>query len=212
MTTAPALLREMRASFYRKLFLAFVAAVFVPVVALVLVTRNYVAGQMQASIEQEAVRTASAAGRVVEDLAAPRAAQQGFGVDDNLMVWVSRLIDQDVNIFTGARLLATSERNLFASGLLPTRTPAEVYRALALRNEAGARHAGTHRHLRVPGRRDAARRSATGHPDRAADVAAAGDRSADRDARSPRAAGRAAVHPRRRRHRLLRWPSASRIR
>jgi signal transduction histidine kinase len=135
-TTAPALLREVRASFYRKLFLAFVAAVFVPVVALVLVTRNYVAGQMQTSIEQEAVRTATAAGRVVEDLAAPRAAQQGFGVDDNLMVWVSRLIDQDVNMFMGARLLATSERNLFASGLLPTRTNAEVYRALGLQNEA----------------------------------------------------------------------------
>ena len=135
-TTAPALLREVRASFYRKLFLAFVAAVFVPVVALVLVTRNYVAGQMETSIEQEAVRTASAAGRVVEDLAAPRAAQQGLGVDDDLMVWVSRLIDQDVNMFMGARLLATSERNLFASGLLPTRTNAEVYRALGLRNEA----------------------------------------------------------------------------
>ncbi len=135
-TTAPALLREVRASFYRKLFLAFVAAVFVPVVALVLVTRAYVAGQMEASIEQEAVRTASAAGRVVEDLAAPRAAQQGLGVDDNLMVWVSRLIDQDVNMFMGPRLLATSERNLFASGLLPTRTNAEVYRALGLRNEA----------------------------------------------------------------------------
>jgi len=136
MTTAPALLREVRASFYRKLFLAFVAAVFVPVVALVLVTRNYIASQMEASIEQEAVRTASAAGRVVEDLAAPRAAQQGFSVDDNLMVWVSRLIDQDVNIFMGPRVQATSERNLFASGLLPTRTPAPVYRALGLRNEA----------------------------------------------------------------------------
>jgi signal transduction histidine kinase len=134
--TAPALLREIRASFYRKLFLAFVAAVFVPVVALVLVTRNYVAGQVEASIEQEAVRTASAAGRVVEDLAAPRATQQGLSVDDNLMVWVSRLIDQDVNMFMGPRLLATSERNLFASGLLPTRTNAEVYRALGLRNEA----------------------------------------------------------------------------
>jgi signal transduction histidine kinase len=133
-----ALLRELRASFYRKLFLAFVAAVFVPVVALVLVTRNYVAAQMEAGIEQEAIRTASAAGRVVEDLAAPRAEQLGLGVDDNLMVWVSRLIDQDVNMFVGARLLATSERNLFASGLLPTRVDADVYHALALRNEAAS--------------------------------------------------------------------------
>jgi signal transduction histidine kinase len=131
-----ALLRELRASFYRKLFLAFVASVFIPVIALVLVTRNYVAAQMEASIEQEAIRTASEAGRVVEDLAAPQAERRGLGIDDNVMVWVSRLIDQDVNMFVGSRLLATSERNLFASGLLPTRLDAHVYHALALRNEA----------------------------------------------------------------------------
>jgi len=137
-TSARALLREVRASFYRKLFLAFVAATFFPVVALAIVTTNYVGDQMRANVEQEAVRTASAAQRVVEDLVAPRAAAQGVGIDDNLMVWVSRLIDQDVNIFTGPRLLATSERNLFASGVLPIRTPADVYRALELRNEATA--------------------------------------------------------------------------
>ncbi len=135
-TSARALLREVRASFYRKLFLAFVATTFFPVVALAIVTTNYVGDQMRANVEQEAVRTASAAQRVVEDLVAPRAAQQGVGIDDNLMVWVSRLIDQDVNIFTGPRLMATSERNLFASGVLPVRTPADAYRALELRNEA----------------------------------------------------------------------------
>ncbi len=135
-TTARALLREIRASFYRKLLLAFIAATVVPVAALAIATSSYVADEMRANVEQEAVRTASAARRVVEDLVAPRAAQQGVGVDDNLMVWVSRLIDQDVNIFGGPRLLATSERNLFASGLLPTRTPADIYHALELRNEA----------------------------------------------------------------------------
>ena len=135
-TTARALLREIRASFYRKLLLAFIAATVVPVAALAVTTRTYVADLMRANVEQEAIRTAAAARRVVEDFVAPRAALQGANVDDNLMVWVSRLIDQDVNLFSGARLLATSERNLFASGLLPTRTPAEVYRALDLRNEA----------------------------------------------------------------------------
>lgn len=135
-TSARALLREVRASFYRKLFLAFVLAAVVPVVALALAARAYLAGQMLAAIESEAVRTASAARRVVEDLAAPRAAQQGVTVDDNLMVWVSRLIDQDVNIFAGPRLIATSERNLFASGLLPTRTPSDVYYDIVLQNRA----------------------------------------------------------------------------
>ena len=136
--TAPALLREVRASFYRKLFLAFVLATVVPVGALSIATGTYVADEMRGEVEQEAVRTASTARRVVEDLVAPRAAQQGVGIDDNLMVWVSRLIDQDVNIFRGPRLLATSERNLFASGLLPTRTSADVYRDIQLRNEAAS--------------------------------------------------------------------------
>ena len=134
--SARRLFREIRASFYRKLFLAFSAATVVPVVALAIVTSNYVADQLRTNVEQEAVRTASAAQRVVEDLVAPRAAQQGVAIDDNLMVWVSRLIGQDVNIFTGPRLLATSERNLFASGVIPVRTPSDVYVALQLQNEA----------------------------------------------------------------------------
>ncbi|HEX5108053.1 MAG TPA: HAMP domain-containing sensor histidine kinase [Vicinamibacterales bacterium] len=129
---APALLREIRASFYRKLFLAFVAAVILPVAALALVTRNYVVQEMRSAVEQEAVRKASDARRVVEDLVT----QLRIGLDDNLMVWVSRLIDQDVNVFEGPTLVATSERNLFADRSLPTRAPADVYWALQLKNEA----------------------------------------------------------------------------
>ena len=51
---------------------------------------------------------------------------------DDALVGLSRVIGQDVNIFSGARLQATSERDLFASGLLPTRTPADVYRGIVL--------------------------------------------------------------------------------
>ena len=129
---APALLREIRASFYRKLFLAFVAAVILPVAALALVTRDYVVQEMRSAVEQEAVRKASDARRVVEDLVT----QLRIGLDDNLMVWVSRLIDQDVNVFEGPTLVATSERNLFADRSLPTRVPADVFWALQIKNEA----------------------------------------------------------------------------
>src|SRR5258708_34095627 len=48
------------------------------------------------------------------------------------MVWIRQLINQDVNVYLKAELSATSERDLFASGLLPTRTPEEVYRAIVL--------------------------------------------------------------------------------
>jgi signal transduction histidine kinase len=129
---APALLREVRASFYRKLFLAFVAAVILPVAALALVTQNYVVQEMRSAGEQGAARKASDARRVVEDLVT----QLPISLDDKLMVWVSRLIDQDVNVFEKTTLVATSERNLFADRSLPTRAPADVFWALQLRNEA----------------------------------------------------------------------------
>jgi signal transduction histidine kinase len=123
------LLAEVRASFYRKLFLAFVAAAIVPVLALALVSRAYMAGVILADIESEATRLATTASRVFQDL---RAFVGPQAVDDDIIVWLSRVVAQDVNIFEGTDLLASSERNLFASGLLPTRTPGDVYRTILL--------------------------------------------------------------------------------
>ncbi|MDO8680003.1 MAG: ATP-binding protein [Acidobacteriota bacterium] len=127
-----ALLDEVRASFYRKLFLAFVAAAIIPVLALALVSRAYIASLMFDDIESEATRIASVASRVVEDFGSERGQAALPLVDDNLVVWLSRVIAQDVNIFDGPNLLASSERNLFASGLLPSRTPGDAFRAILL--------------------------------------------------------------------------------
>jgi signal transduction histidine kinase len=133
-TSGRALLREVRASFYRKLFIAFVAAAVVPVLLLALVTRAYVATLMQDDLETEAARTAASASRVVEDvgLLEPTDATGPGLVDDDLVVWLSRVIAQDVNIFDGSGLLASSERSLFAYGLLPRSTEGDLYRAIVL--------------------------------------------------------------------------------
>jgi signal transduction histidine kinase len=129
-----ALLREIRSSFYRKLFVAFVLAAVVPVVVLAFATRTYFAAQFRAGIEESAARTATVAQRLVEDYAAlQQRGTEAFGVlDDQIMVLVARAIDQDVNLFDRARLQATSERDLFASGLLPTRTPSDIYQRIVL--------------------------------------------------------------------------------
>lgn len=127
-------MRQVRASFSRTLFLAFVAAVVVPVVALALVTRAYMATSLRQDIEREATRTVLSASRVVEDFAAieSRGTTNLPVLDDSLLVWLSRVIGEDINVFAGSGLLASSERALFASGLLPTRTPGETYRSLVL--------------------------------------------------------------------------------
>ena len=132
--TGRALLREIRASFYRKLFLAFVLASIVPVLTLALVIRAYFANLLFDGIEGEAARTAAVAQRVIEesDALLRRGSDAIAPFGDDVMIWISQVINQDVNIFYGPELFATSERDLFASGLLPTRTPDDVYRAIVL--------------------------------------------------------------------------------
>jgi len=127
-----ALLREVRASFYRKLFLAFLAASVLPVMVLAIATRTFFELQLQSSVQSDAVRVASVAQRVVEEYVALQQRESRSDPDDNIMVWLSRAIDQDVNLYQGPLLIATSERDLFRSGLLPERTPGHVYRAIEL--------------------------------------------------------------------------------
>ena len=133
------LLRDVRTSYYRRLLLAFVAATVIPVLALALVIRLYLTAQLRADVETGAARTATVAQRVIEEsFGLQQTGEEPAAIiNDDLLVFISQVIDQDVNIFEGSRLLATSERDLFASGLLPTRTPAGVYDAIALNRLSG---------------------------------------------------------------------------
>ncbi len=133
-STGRTLVREFRRSFYRKLALAFVLAAVVPVLILAFSIRVFVAARLRADVDAQAARTASVAQRVIEEsLVVTRAGEVSIGtLDDDLMVWISRVIDQEVNVFSGPDLVATSERDLVASGLLPVRAPDGAYRAVAL--------------------------------------------------------------------------------
>ncbi len=131
------LLREIRASFYRKLLLAFVAAAVIPVLTLAFVARAYMTARLHADVEDAATRTTAVAQRVVEEAGRLQEGENSpVTMDDDVLVWIGRAIDQDVNVFDGPHLIATSERDLFASGLLPTRTSADVYKAIALDRRA----------------------------------------------------------------------------
>jgi signal transduction histidine kinase/uncharacterized membrane-anchored protein YhcB (DUF1043 family) len=128
------LLREFRSSFYRKLFLAYVAGAVVPVALLAFGVRTYFARQAQADLEDAAAKTATVAQRLVEDYASlqQRGPSRPGSIDDQVMVLVSRAIGQDVNLFDRSGLEASSQRDLFESGLFSKRTPSEAFREVIL--------------------------------------------------------------------------------
>ena len=127
------LLHEIRTSFYRKLFLFFVLVAVVPVVLFAVAFSTYMTGKFRADVNGEAAAVATVAQRVFAELSAAGRLSDHTGVQasDDLMVWIREVIDEDVNLFQGADLVATSQRDLFDNGLLPTRTPAAVYRQIA---------------------------------------------------------------------------------
>ncbi len=128
------LFHEIRTSFYRKLFLLFVAVAIVPVVAFGVAFGSYMTARVSADVESEAKDLVTVAQRVFEELAAAdeRLTTTASAPSDDVMVWIRQVIGQDANLFEGSELVATSQRDLFDSGLLPTRTPANVYRDIAL--------------------------------------------------------------------------------
>jgi len=128
------LFREIRSSFYRKLFLFFVAAAVVPVLIAALAFGAYTAARFRADVENEAAGTVTVARRVFEELSAAtaRGTEALAPPTDDVMVWIRQVINQDVNLYEGSELSATSQRDLYDAGLLPTRTPAGVYHAIAL--------------------------------------------------------------------------------
>src|SRR5690606_29032859 len=105
----------------------------VPVLAAAVAFGGYMTARFRADVEHESTTTVTIARRVFEELTAgERAVQLQASASDDVMVWIRQVINHDVNLFDGPELLATSQRDLFDSGFLPTRTPASVYRAIAL--------------------------------------------------------------------------------
>jgi signal transduction histidine kinase len=90
--------------------------------------------------------------------------EPGFGVDtaidDDLLAWLARVIDHEVNLYWGSTLYASSNPELFTAGFLPARIPGDIYAELAIESANSAsrpRQANRERYielyapLRIPG-------------------------------------------------------------
>ena len=147
------LFHEIRTSFYRKLFLFFVLVAIGPVLLFALAFGAYMTTQVP---RRRRSRSRERRHRRAPRLRAGRPPQQHpdqpqAPPTDDVMVWIRQVIDQDVNLFEGSELVATSQRDLFDSGLLPTRTPAVLYRRIAL-DRLPTVVDGPARRVPVPGR------------------------------------------------------------
>ncbi len=128
---AERLARALRGSFYRKLLLTLLLASVLPLVGLSLFVRGYIESRATATVVGAAVRYVSVAQRVVEDFLVAEFEQGGSPeLDDNVLHWLRRLVGQEIHVYREGRLVASSKRELFTSGLLPVRLPGAVQEEL----------------------------------------------------------------------------------
>jgi nitrogen fixation/metabolism regulation signal transduction histidine kinase len=144
------------------LALVFGVLLLIPLILLHLVFARVLAERLRAeqrAAGETALRAAERVlGEYVENL------PPGFGlateIDDSFLVWLSRAVQHELNLYWGAQLEASSKRELVDAGLLPERIPGDVYLRLALRREelasrtsrtAGARYRELYAPVRLLG-------------------------------------------------------------
>ena len=131
-------------SFYGKLFVAFVLLALIPIASLAFLVRGIMVQQLQEDVEKEGIARARVVSRFVRDyllLDRINASERRFaGVSDPLLEWVSSLVKADVDLYSRGELVATSERELFDSGLLPTRAVPAAYREVVIRRASHSIH------------------------------------------------------------------------
>jgi signal transduction histidine kinase len=132
--SVPSLYDGVRRRFSYRLFVAFIAVAAIPVAVAELVVRRFVAERLHRESEDQARDRAAVAKKAVEDFAFfQRGESPGQQlVTDAALVWAASLIRNDLDLFDRGHLLASSKRELYASGLLLPRVSGAVYRALVL--------------------------------------------------------------------------------
>jgi signal transduction histidine kinase len=120
-----------------RLFVAFVLLAAVPVAVLDGVMRRFLEARLNAETERQALAQAAVAQKAVEDYAFLQRGEsrERTPVTDGAAVWVASLIRNDLDVFQGGFLTASSKRELYASGLLGARVFGSVYRSLVLEGE-----------------------------------------------------------------------------
>ncbi|MBI3932349.1 MAG: HAMP domain-containing protein [Acidobacteria bacterium] len=130
----PSLLEAVTGRFTLRLFAAFVAVAIVPVLVLQVVVRGFVADRLRSEAESDALERAAVAKKAVEDYVLyQRGEAPGLqpGLDAGL-VYIASLVGNDLDVFHHGRLVASSKRELYDSGLLHPRVPGTAFRSLVL--------------------------------------------------------------------------------
>ncbi len=128
-----------RMSYYRKLLIAIIIASLIPLLFLSFLIQGVITNKANEAIYNTGLNLLAASSRVVKDYLSAQAEEVGVNaeeaINDEVLFWLSKVVNQDITLFSGGSLIASSRRDLFLAGILPKRLDSDVYKKIILNNE-----------------------------------------------------------------------------
>ena len=122
-------------TFYARLTTVFLLTALVPLLLLAYFVTRISAREYQRNLIATGLDSLQTVRRVAEDYL--NLADPGYGeqLDEDVVFWLSRVVRQDITLYRGAELMATSTPELYGSALINYRLSGQVFRALYLDRE-----------------------------------------------------------------------------
>jgi len=120
---------------YARLTTVFLLTALAPLLSLAWFVTRYSARESERNLVASGLASLQTVRRVAEDYMNLTDPGYGPDLDNEVVFWLSRVVRQDINLYRGADLVATSTPELYGSFLLNTRLEGSVYRALYVDRE-----------------------------------------------------------------------------
>ncbi len=123
-------------SFSIRVYASFVAVALVPLVLFSFFTQNFFDRIFSQQYREEATLHAAFARSIMEDIVSFQQEEKSTPTSppEDLVLWISSTIANDVNLYREGRMVSSSRRELFDSGLLPELIDGETYYKIRFEN------------------------------------------------------------------------------
>ncbi len=123
-------------SFSNRVYVSFAAAVIIPTLLFTFFSRNFFGQIFSHQFTDKAEAQANLAQRVMEDFILFQQEEMVSPVipPENIVLWISSTISNDVNLFQNGKLISSSRREFFDYGLLSDYIDGEIYYKIQYEN------------------------------------------------------------------------------
>ena len=124
-------------SFSNRVYISFVAIAFIPLLLFTFLTRSFFAQIFTQQFTEKAEIHANFVRRVMEDFMLTQQEEMVslIAPPENVVLEISSIISSDVNLYQDGRIISSSRREFFDSGLLPDLIDGEIYYKILYEND-----------------------------------------------------------------------------